>query len=263
MCLIYKLDPRTKILLVFAFTILIFIVDKLAVAAAVMFVFLLFRLLGGVPFKRVKSFWLFLMLASFITLLQIFFAPGENYIVKPLFPPSLPVLGGKGSLKWDGLVLGLTISCRLAALTFLLPFLTFTTSPYSIAAGLAAFGVNYRAAFVITTAFNMIPVFEEEARAIMDAQKLRGSSVFEKQRKVRLHAASFIGKLKAYPSLVVPLVLGAMRKAQVSSAAMDSRAFGVYKTRSWLEKPEMKAYDYAFLAAGFIFASAVLYFNFL
>jgi energy-coupling factor transport system permease protein len=88
----------------------------------------------------------------------------------------------------------------------------------------------------------------------MDAQKLRGARVFEKR--------SFLGKLKAYPGLAVPLVLGAMRKAKSSSVAMDSRAFGVYKTRTWLEKPKMKVYDLIFIALSLAFAAGILYLNY-
>jgi energy-coupling factor transport system permease protein len=121
--------------------------------------------------------------------------------------------------------------------------------------GLTGLGFNYRAAFIITTAFNLIPSFEEEGRAIMDTQKLRGMSAFED--------GSFFAKLKAYPGLVVPLVLGAMRKAQMAGLAMDSRAFGVYKTRTWLEKPSIKARDYLAVTAGFIFSGLTLWLNYL
>ena len=133
--------------------------------------------------------------------------------------------------------------------------LTETTSPYRIAAGLAAFGINYRACFVITTAFNLIPLFREEGYAIIDAQKLRGMRSYDK--------GSFFVKLKAWPGLVVPLLLGAMRKAQASSVVMDCRAFGIYKKRTWLDKPVMKALDYICIVYGIVFSVLVLFLNYL
>ena len=253
MSFIYRLDPRTKILAVIMFTVLIFVIDKLPVAAALPLLFLGLRLAGKIPFRSLKSFIFLSLLAVFMILMQILLGQGENYILKPLFPPSFPVLGGFGSLKWEGLILGLTISCRLAALALLLPILVETTSPYQIATGLVSFGINYRAAFIITTAFNLIPLFREEGKAIMDAQKLRGISSFEE--------GSLLAKFKAYPALVVPLVLNAMRKAQVSSVAMDARAFGAYKTRTWLEKNSMKAHDYLSLAACLAFGVLALALN--
>jgi energy-coupling factor transport system permease protein len=254
MPVIYKIDTRIKIALTLLFTVLVFIVDKLPAAVLLLLSFLAVRLAGKIPIRGIKSLVFLFLLAAFIILMQTIFGPGENYIVKPLFPPSFPLLGGFGSLKWEGFVFGITIACRLLALMFLLPILTETTPPYGIACGLASFGINYRAAFIITTAFNLIPLFEEEGRAIMDAQKLRGMSLFERR--------SFLAKMKAYPRLVVPLVLGAMRKAQVSSAAMDSRAFGVYKTRTWLDKPAMKVHDYLCLVICIVFFVFVLAINF-
>ena len=255
MQIIYKLDPRTKILLVLLFTTLVFLVNVLSVTAGLLFVVLFFRIAGRIPFKSIKSFIILTMLVIFMIIIQILFGPGENYIVKPLFPHTFPFLGGMGALKWDGLITGLVIGCRLAALMLILPMFTETTAPEQIACGLAALGFNYRVSFIITTAFNLIPLFEEEGRAIIDAQKMRGLRFLEE--------GSFFTRLKVYPGLVVPLVLGAMRKAQSASAAMDSRAFGVYKSRTWLEKPAMKVRDYTALSVCFVFSALTLFLNYM
>ena len=231
-----KFDPRTKIIIVLLLTILIFLVDKIAICVVIMIPVFILHCLVLFPFKDLKFLKNLSMLVFFIIIVQTIFGPGENYIFNPLFPQDFPFLGGKAVLKWEGFILGLTISCRIAALYFLLPVFTATTPAYSIASGLSAFGINYRAAFIITTAFNLIPFFKEEAYSIMDAQKLRGMHCIER--------GSFFKKLSAYPGIVVPLVLCAMRKAQAVSAAMDCRAFGAYKTRTWIDKPKMKPADY-------------------
>ena len=239
---IFKLDIRVKILFILIYTILIFYVDKLQVNVVLLLSIIIIRLMWKIPFRSIKPI---ISISLLVLLLHILFTSGENYILKPIFG---------FSLKLDGLFSGLTIVCRLAALMLLLPILTETASVQKIAQGLVYFCINYRAAFIITTAFNLIPVFREESRAIMDAQKLRGSASFEK--------GHFFAKLKAYPALVVPLVLGAMRKAQSASAAMDSRAFGAFKKRTWLEKPVIKAHDYLFLAGFLIFSFFAVYVNY-
>jgi len=256
---ILKLDPRTKILLVMLFTVIVFVVDKFPAAVSLALLFYVLRLITGIPPHGIRFAKPLTMLAVFIVIIQLLFGPGDNYIVKPLFPPSFPFLGGYGSLKWDGLFLGLTICCRLAALTLLMPMLTLTTTPREIAAGLSFLGLNYRTAFIITTAFNLIPLFLEEGKAIMDAQKLRGMRSFESRSN---GGGSFFGKLKAYPSLAVPLMLGAMRKARSASIAMDSRAFGIYKTRTWLNRPVMNRLDYLSITVCVIFCAGFLLFNF-
>jgi len=249
-----KIDPRSKLLFVLMLSFPVFLIDKLPAAVCLLLSLIVFSLTAKIPFRGFKFIKNLSLLAVFIIFLQTLLGRGENFIVKPLFPPSFPLLGGAGSLKWEGLVFGFVIVCRLFALVLILPVLTETTPLEKIAQSLCSFGFNYRTAFIFTAAFNMIPLFEEEGRLLMDAQKLRGARVFEKR--------SFFSKLKAYPGLVVPLVLGAMRKAKSSSVAMDSRAFGVYKTRTWLEKPRMKVYDFIFIALSVVFTAGILFLNY-
>jgi energy-coupling factor transporter transmembrane protein EcfT len=246
MSVFYVLDARTKLFIVLLFTLLVFFVDTLPAVVCLLLSFSVIRFTAGIPPRGFKYLKNLTLLAAFIILIQTLFGQGETYILKPLFPASFPFLGGAGSLKWEGFILGIVIVCRLAALTLLLPILTLTTPPHQISAGLCALGVNYRAAFIITTALNLIPFFKEEALVIMDAQKLRGMRKFG---------------IKSYINLLVPLMLSAMRKAQVSSVIMDSRAFGVYKTRTWLEKPKMKGLDFFFIAGSVVFSAIVIFFR--
>jgi len=253
---LFKYDPGVKIILVLSFTVLIFLVDKPAVIVCLLLSIFLLRIIAAVPFRGGGAYKSLFALVIFMVFLQVLFGPGERYIVKPLFPSSFPLLGGMGSLKWDGLLLGLVTGCRILALTLLLPLLTETTPAHKVAAALGVFGINYRASFIITTALNLVPRLLEEGRGIMDAQRLRGMYSFEKR-------SSLFTKLKAYPGIIIPLVLGAMRNAQKTGIAMDSRAFGVYRTRTWLDKSVMKKNDYILLVFCAFYCAAVLSFNYL
>ncbi|MCL2759874.1 MAG: energy-coupling factor transporter transmembrane protein EcfT [Treponema sp.] len=235
-----RFDARTKLFFVFLVTLLIFLITKLTIAVCLLAVVFILRLTAKVPFRGFKYLKNLTLLAAFIILIQILFGPGDTYIC------------GISPFKMDGLILGLVIACRLTILLILLPLLTETTEPSGLAAGLCALGFNYRNAFILTSAFNLIQFFKEEALVIMDAQRLRGMKSFEKR----------IFGIKAYADLLVPLMLNAMRKAQYSSVIMDSRAFGVYKTRTWLDKPRMKPRDFAAILACVIFSAGLLFFNY-
>ena len=251
---LYTLDPRTKILLVLLFTALVFIVDHPLVAPGLALAFLGLWVAAKMPFGTLKRYCrLLLALMIFIVASQTLFGPGERYLLKPLIPGPVPLVGGMGSLKWEGLVLGLVICCRLAALMLLVPLLTLTTGAGPLARGLTRLGLRYTAAYIVTTALNLIPAFEEDARTIMDAQRLRGLRAFE--------AGSLAGKFRAYPALAVPLLVGALRRARLLGAAMDARAFGAFRTRTWLAQSRMSARDYIGCAAGLVFAAAALVLN--
>ena len=246
MSFINKLDPRAKLVSVMLLTVLVFFINRLLVIFCLMLFFIFIRFLAKVSFRSIKSIRNLTLLVIFIILTQTFFGPGDNYIAFPFW--------GSSILKLDGFIFGLVIVCRLSAIMILFPVFTETTSPYLVAAGIHGLGFNYRSAFVITTTFNLIPLFKEDASVIIDARKLRGMCSFED--------GSFIAKMKAYVSLAVPLVLVAMRKARSSSIAMDSRAFGAYKTRTWIDKPKIKSSDMIALFACVIFCICLLFLNY-
>ena len=142
-----------------------------------------------------------------------------------------------------GLSAGLMIGCRVITLVVLMPLLTMTTTAKDLALGITRLGAPYRAAYIITSRLNLVPSFEEEARLIADARRLRGMES---------------PKLREYPALVLPLMVKAMRKAQLAGLAMDARAFGAYKTRTWLHEIQFSVADYLALGAGIsCFAVAV------
>jgi len=253
---IHTLDPRIKILLSLIFTLLVFAVSRPAASACIAAGLIVLWLAAQMPFKKIIGYLKFLsLMVAFITLLQMLFGPGSHYIVKPLIPQGVPLLGGIGSLKWEGLVLGAVSGLRLLSLVLLLPLLTGSASAHELAQGLAGLRINYRAAFVITSALNLVPALEEEARFIIDAQKLRGMSAFDER--------SPWGRLKAYPAVAVPLIISALRRSQSMAYAMDSRAFGAYPVRTWRVPLMMKARDIRTIVVSVVFCALVLGVNFL
>ncbi|MCL2800769.1 MAG: energy-coupling factor transporter transmembrane protein EcfT [Treponema sp.] len=239
-----RFDSRSKLFFVFLFAVLVFLVDKLIIAVFMLFSVTIVRLASNVPLNIFKLIRNLTLLAVFVIIIQALFGPGDSYIVKPF--------------KKEGLLFGIMIVCRLAALFIILPVFTETTRPSELTAGLCALGLNYRFAFIITTGFNMIPFFKNEAYTIIEAQKLRGMQVFERE----MHMFNKLNKFKAYINLLIPLMLGAMRKAQVLSIAMDSRCFGIYKTRTWTDKPKMKGIDYLFIAVCAVYSICLLFVNY-
>jgi len=247
MSFFFMIDARIKLFFILLLTLAVFFVDKFPAAVFLAVSFTVIRLISAVPFRSVSFFKNLTLLAAIIIFIQMLFAPGVSYIIKPLFPEYIPIIGGTLSLKWEGLFFGIVIALRLAALMILLPVFTETTPPVKIAAGLCSLGVNYRIAFIITTAFNLVFFFREEAGVIMNAQKLRGLRRFG---------------IKAAAGLLIPLMLCAMKKAQRSSVAMDCRGFGVYKTRTWTDSPKIKGTDILFFVFSVIFFTGILFLNY-
>jgi len=253
MSFFYKFDSRTMLLFVMIFTILVFFIDKFFISVCLMFLLFIIYLAAKIPFPKIKKIRNLSLLALFIIIMQTLFGSGNN-MTNQFFPSSFQVLGGIISINLAGFYLGLLIVCRLTAMLLLFSVFTKTTPPYSLAVGLNTLGLNYRAAFTIMFSFSLVSHFREEALVIMDAQKLRGMHSLEK--------GSFVARVKAWSGIALPLMLGAMRKAQNSAVVMDSRAFGAYKSRTWLEKPKMKAVDIIFIFFIVVIFAGFLFFNY-
>ncbi len=168
----------------------------------------------------------------------------------------IPIGKGYGQVTLDGMLFAVLLALRLVAMIIMLPLVNFTTPVQVFALGMVRMGLPYRLAYTLTTALNLVPILQGETGVIVDAQRLRAMHSFEKGR--------LMDKLRAYPALVTPLVIGSMRRAQLMAVAMDSRAFGASKSRTYLEDIRLHPSDWIFIglviafSIGIVVASYVL-----
>ena len=253
--ILHRLDPRVKILLLLLMTIAIFIVKSFWVISVIFISVALLWRNAGLPLGKFKIYIRFLLgLFVIIIILQGLFRGGATVLLKPIIPYFIPVIGGSGSMTLEGLFFGLLISFRLLTLIILMPLITMTTPVHFFVLGLVKLGMSYKIAYTMTTTINIIPGLQTQARAIMDAQRLRGFTTFED--------AGWVSKIKAYPALVLPLVISAMRNAQLMGVAMDARAFGISSQRTYMEDIKMRSMDWAIAALVVVYVIVLLAVNF-
>jgi energy-coupling factor transport system permease protein len=252
----HNLDPRSKIVFMLMITALIVVVDSLWVAGLILLTLICLWLLAGLSLSVLRELITPLIgLAAFLLLAQAILYPGDRVLIQPIVPHPIPILGGKGSVTLEGILFAVLLSLRLVAMVIVLPLVSMTTPVHIFTLGLVRMGLPYRFAYTMTTALNLIPLLQAEANTIADAQKLRAFQVFEK--------GGFLDKLKAYPSLVTPLIIGAMRRAQLIAVAMDSRAFGASTNRTYIQDIRMRARDWAFVALAVLFVGVAGAVNFI
>jgi len=254
--LIHRLDPRTKIVLALALALLLFAVGSLPVAAAQVLLFAGLALAAGIPPGKIfpRPWPLALMLATVVAMQALFMSAADGAFIGPLVPEWVPAVGGSGAVGLDGILLGLTVACRVAALAVLMPLLVATTEPRLLAFGIAGLGAGYRIAHVITSTINLAAVFQGEVRLILDARRLRGAGPSRGSRG----PARLLAQAAEYRAIAFPLVVKVARRSLAVSLAMDSRAFGARRKRTWLVSARMSAADYAALAAAAAYSAAVL-----
>ena len=124
----------------------------------------------------------------------------------------------------EGLRTAFFIAARLILLVVCSQMLTLTTSPNSLTDGLETlmrplkrvhFPVH-EIAMMMSIALRFIPTLMDEANKIMRAQMARGAD-FE--------SGNLIKRAKAMIPLLVPLFVGAFRRAQDLALAMEARCY--------------------------------------
>jgi energy-coupling factor transport system permease protein len=248
---LHRLDPRVKIILLIAFTLVVFTVQDIPLALALLGMAATLWWASRLPLSTWSGYLRFMLgMLAFIVALQAFLYPGTTILVGPLVPRGAPLVGGWGIVTVEGVIFALLLSLRLLTMVSLLPLVTMTTPVHQLFLGLVRLGLPYTLAYTATTTLNLVPILRGEARNVVDAQKLRGLRAFE--------TGNLWGKLRAYPPLVVPLVVGAMRKAQLMSVAMDARGFGAYPRRTCAYAIEMRRVDWLALALGLAACTALV-----
>lgn len=251
---IHKLDPRAKILFLVVVTTVVFGTENLMITTGILAIMVALWFSAKLPWSVLWGFLKSLFpIMIFLFVVQSILYPGEIKLIYPLIPRFVPLIGGIGSVTLEGVLFSVLLAIRITAMVISLPLISFTTPVQNLALGLAKLGLPYKLAYTTTTAMNLVPILQTETGVIVDAQRLRAMQTFEK--------GSLGDKLKSYPALVTPLVIGAMRRAQRMAVAMDSRAFGASKERTYLEDVSMHTADWIFIAGNILVTVAVFVLN--
>ena len=113
-----------------------------------------------------------------------------------------------------------------------------TTSPDDLSLALEQSHIPYEFCFAFTTAIRIVPVLANEAQIVVDAQKSRG---------LELERGNLLKRIRNYIPILIPLIVGAIRRSLELAEAMESRGFGVKKKRTSLYSLNFKARDYTIL----------------
>jgi energy-coupling factor transport system permease protein len=195
------------------------------------------RVLGHVPLRQVARPLALLFVLSALGLL------GSNaFFYDPPSGTSLTVLweGGPFRLTLEGLRVGFALTMRtMAIVTFSLIFVA-TTDPTDFVLSLIQHvRFPFRLGYGILVAYRFLPLWRTELDVIRSAHRIRGVG----------ERTSLKGRWEQLQRYAVPLLAGAIRKAERVSIAMDSKAFGALPGRTYYRRLNLTRVDWAMLAA--------------
>jgi energy-coupling factor transport system permease protein len=205
---------------------------------------ILLYLSAKVPWKEVKGTWKFVItVMAVISLVNAFFT-FHSFLGMSIPNPHVITRFWIFTITEEGIVLAVGALMRFLSLVTVSMCLVNTTDPGLYAPALAKLKVPYKGAFVVDLAMRYIPVYTEELETTMNAQMARGY-------KVKAKGGWFASILNTVP-LIVPVAMNAMLSIYDVADAMELRAFGAEKTRTWYRTVSFKRRDYAAITILFI-----------
>lgn len=213
--LIHRLDPRTKLLSIIAYIVLIFLVKSMVVFLIPIFFLVMATLLSGIsPSYIVRSLKPMRVILIFMFLINLFFTQGETVFWSWKFL----------SISKESIRQSFFIMLRLVLLVSGSSLLTLSTSPIALTDGLEKLlrplqVIRFPAhemAMMMSIALRFIPTLIEETDRIRKAQMARGAD-FE--------SGNLFAKAKAMIPVLVPLFVSAFRRADELAMAMESRCY--------------------------------------
>jgi energy-coupling factor transport system permease protein len=220
----HRLDPLTKLGWVLGISLLAFGAYiawvQILLATAVLLTALV---LARIPVTDIiRGTWLFGLACISFWIIQTITLPGKHVAFHIL---GHPIYAESADYA---------LASALRIYTIVLASLVFVRSadPRDLAIALVTqMRVPYRIAYAFFIALRIVPTIEDEIKTIRAAQRVRGVAA-------RRGITGRIAETKRY---AMPLLVGSLRRAEMMVMSMESRGFGAYPTRSFVDAPKMRA----------------------
>ena len=245
---LHRLSPRIKLLVLLLFLVILFMLQTFA-GLGLLFILLLVAVATvRIPFRYlVGGLRPIVYIVIFTAVLYFFFTKGGVVLLRL----------GTLTIEQEGVSAGLFMIARLVGLVLMSLLLTLTTSPLDLAQGMEYFmrplgRLGFPAgeiAVIMSIALRFIPTIAEESQRLLRAQQARGAD-FE---------GGFFSRARKFAPLMVPLFIGAFRRADELALAMEARGYRVGAARTRMHEEKIRAADWAvLLLAGAALAAVVL-----
>ncbi|PLR80512.1 energy-coupling factor transporter transmembrane component T family protein [Bacillus sp. V33-4] len=212
---IHRMDPRSKILIVFLFVCIVFIANNFLTYAILAAYTVFMVAMSKIPVRFLYGglkpvLWLVLF-----TLMLHVFLTKEGQLLFELGPIKI---------YEEGLRQGVFISLRFFLLILITSLLTLTTTPIEITDGLESllnplnkikFPVH-ELALMMSISLRFIPTLMQETDKIMKAQTARG---------VDFTGGPIKDRIKAIVPLLIPLFVSSFKRAEELAVAMEARGY--------------------------------------
>lgn len=206
-----------------------------------MFIFsiIIFKL-SKVEFKQVSFVLYFILIFLLLNNIAIFIlSPYEGVQIYDS-RTELFKIAGPYTITAEQLFYQFNITLKYFSIIPMALLFMIATNPSEFAASLNKIGVSYKVAYSVAIALRYIPDVQRDYTEISFAQQARGIDMSKKEKVIK--------RIKNSASILMPLIFSSLDKIETISTAMELRAFGNKKKRTWYSERPFKKGDYITIA---------------
>lgn len=240
--IVHRLDPRTKITIIFFFVIFVFFANNPLSYGLLSLFTLLAIIVTRIPIRYILRGLIPIWFLIVFTFMLHIFLTKEGEIL-------LQIANVK--IYTGGVVRGLAISLRFFLLIMMTSLLTFTTTPIELTDAIEImlaplkkikFPVH-ELALMMSISLRFIPTLLQETDKISKAQASRG---------VDFRTGPIKERIKAIVPLLIPLFISAFQRAEELAMAMEARGYQGGEGRSRLRELKFLRSDFLILLLFFL-----------
>jgi energy-coupling factor transport system permease protein len=205
---LHGLHPLTKLLAAASFFVAVFSLEHpLAIApyAAALGVAVL-AAHAGVNLRRLRALLIVIPLGTILVWTFFFRGPASAAGARSFGP------------SWLGFVFGLGMGLKLLSFLLLNVVLLSTTRVEELTSAFTRLGLPYRVGFTLTLAFRLVPLFVDATATVVQAQRLRSLGA---------ETRGLVARLRQAVPVIIPVFMGALRRADQMAIALDMRGFSL------------------------------------
>jgi energy-coupling factor transport system permease protein len=228
---VHRLHPLVRLLGMMAVFVAAFVAERpLALLPILAAIVGLLAWTGSLPNVYRLRYLFALIFVMTLLIWTVFYGPDGA--------PPLLVWGSitiSRTAPWFALGMALKLDTFLASGVLFLS----VTRIEEFAYALGQLGMPYKLGFTMTMAFRLVPVFVEAAATVVQAQRCRG---------LDFDRGSPWQRVRRYVPVIVPVFMGALRRADQMAMTLDARGFQARTPRSVLDPWVLRALDLAVAA---------------
>lgn len=237
---LHRSSPLTGFVLLLALVGAVLGVASLVVEGAVLLGVALLALASGERptefFLRLRFVFLFALVLFVAQALSV--RTGDILVMTPI------------RITTEGLLAGGRMSLRFLVILSASALFVRTTDPDRLAQGLIQAGIPYRYGYLLILALRFVPFFQDELRAVREAQRVRGIVISVRSPRRIAHAARYT---------FVPVLVSGLHRVDSIAISMKGRCFGLHAKRTASREEARSGWSLvALVIAGLAVAVAVL-----